>query len=104
VAVDRTIRSISWSRISFVPRTGQTDRMTLSLSRSATVTVAIYQGSTLVRSFWTRRTFAAGSFVWTWNGRTSAGALARPGAYTVVVDATSWIGSSRSTRAVTVTP
>jgi spore germination protein YaaH/flagellar hook assembly protein FlgD len=102
--VDRTIRSISWSRVSFVPRAGQTDRMTLSLSRSATVTVSIYQGSTLVRSIWTRRTFAAGSYVWTWNGRTSAGVLARPGPYTAVVDATSWIGSSRSTRAVTVIP
>jgi flagellar hook assembly protein FlgD len=104
VGVDRTIRSISWSRVSFVPRAGQTDRMTLSLSRSATVTVSIYQGATLVRSIWTRRTFAAGSYVWTWNGRTSAGALARPGPSTAVVDATSWIGSSRSTRVVTVIP
>ena len=102
VGVDRTIRSITWSRVSFVPKAAQTDRLTLLLSRTATVTVSIYQGSTLVRSIWTRRTFAAGAYVWTWNGRTSTGALAKPGVYSVVVDATSWIGTSRLTRVVTV--
>jgi spore germination protein YaaH/flagellar hook assembly protein FlgD len=102
VTVDRTIRSISWSRLSFVPRAAQTDRMTLALSRAATVTVSISQGSTVVRSIWTRRAFAAGAYVWTWNGRTSTGALARPGVCTVVVDATSWIGNSRSIQTVTV--
>ena len=38
---------------------------------------------------------AAGTYGWTWNGRTAAGALVKPGSYKVVVDATSRIGPSR---------
>ncbi|OGO53935.1 MAG: hypothetical protein A2Z32_14160 [Chloroflexi bacterium RBG_16_69_14] len=100
--VDRTIRSVAWSRSSFVPRSGQKDRLTFVLRRAATVTVSIYQGSTLVRRIWTNRALTAGTWGWTWNGRTAAGALVKPGTYKAVVDATSWIGWSRFTRSVTV--
>jgi flagellar hook assembly protein FlgD len=72
------------------------------LRRAATVTVSIYQGSTLVRRIWTNRALTAGTWGWTWNGRTAAGALVKPGTYKAVVDATSWIGWSRFTRTVTV--
>ena len=51
--------------------------------------MAIYQGSTLVRRIWTGRALAAGTYGWTWNGRTAAGAFVKPGSYRVVVDATS---------------
>ena len=78
------------------------DRVTFVLRRSATVTVSIYQGSTLVRRAWTSRALAAGTHGWTWNGRTATGAWAAPGKYRVVVDAVSWIGPSRFSRAVTV--
>ena len=102
VRVDRTIRSVTWARSSFTPRAGQKDRLTFVLRRKATVTVAIYQGSTLVRRIWTGRALAAGTYGWTWSGKTAAGAFVKPGTYRVVVDATSWIGPSRFARNVIV--
>jgi hypothetical protein len=45
---------------------------------------------------------AAGTYGWTWNGRTAAGAFVKPGSYQVVVDAVSSIGASRTGRSVTV--
>jgi len=101
VRVDRTIRSVTWSRSSFVPKSGQTDRMTFVLRRSANVAVSIYQGSTLVRRVWAK-SLGAGTYGWTWNGRNASGALVKPGTYKAVVEATSWIGWSVYTRSVTV--
>ena len=102
VGVDRTIRSVTWSRSSFVPRAGQKARVTFVLRRSATVSVSIYQGTTLVRKVWTTRVLAAGTYGWTWNGKTADGAFVRPGTYRAVIDATSWIGRSWFNRSVTV--
>ena len=102
IRVDRTIRSLGWARASFVPRAGGRDRLTVVLRRRATVSVGIYQGSTLVRQIWRGRTLAAGRYGWTWSGKTAAGAFVKPGTYRVVVDATSWIGASRTSRTVTV--
>jgi spore germination protein YaaH/flagellar hook assembly protein FlgD len=102
VRVDRTIRSLTTSRSSFVPRTGGQDRLTVVLRRPARVSLAIYQGATLVRRIWSGRSLAAGTYGWTWNGKTAAGAFVRPGTYRVVVDATSWIGASQLSRSVTV--
>jgi spore germination protein YaaH/flagellar hook assembly protein FlgD len=102
VRVDRTIRSVAWAHSAFTPRARQTDRVTFALRRKATVTVAIYAGSTLVRRIWTNRVLAAGTYGWTWNGKTAAGAFVKPGAYRVVVHASSWIGPSSFARSVTV--
>jgi spore germination protein YaaH/flagellar hook assembly protein FlgD len=102
VRVDRTIRTLTWSRSSFAPRSGTKDRFTMVLRRTATVTVSIYQGSTLVRRIWTGRRLAAGTYGWTWTGKTAAGAYVAPGKYKVVVEATSWIGWSRFARGVVV--
>ncbi len=102
VRVDRTITSLSWARASFVPRSGMKDRLTFVIRRPAAVTVAIYQGTTLVRRIWTNRSLAAGTYGWTWTGKTAAGAYVTPGTYKVVVNATSWIGWSTFSRAVTV--
>ena len=102
VRVDRTIRSVTWARSSFTPRAGQKDRLTFVLRRKATVTVAIYQGSTLVRRIWTGRALPPGTYGWTWNGKTAAGAFVAPGSYKVVVNAASGIGPSRFAKSVTV--
>jgi hypothetical protein len=102
VAVDRTIRSLGWSSSSFRPSSGGSSRIEFGLARAARVTVAIYQGHTLVRSIWVDRSLAAGSYHWTWNGRTAANRLVAPGHYTAVVTATSWIGTSRVIRGVNV--
>jgi spore germination protein YaaH/flagellar hook assembly protein FlgD len=101
VRVDRTIRSVTWSLPSFV-RGRQAARVSFALSRAASVTIAIYSGATLVRRIWQDRALSAGHHGWTWNGRTSAGALLKPGTYRAVVTARSWIGSSRLTGTVIV--
>jgi spore germination protein YaaH/flagellar hook assembly protein FlgD len=102
VTVDRTIRSVTWSRGSFVPKAGQHARMTFSLKRSARVTVSILQGDTPVRSIWTAKPFGAGSHGWTWNGRATSGALVKPGAYRVVITTSSWVGTSSFSRNIVV--
>jgi flagellar hook assembly protein FlgD len=104
VRVDRTIRSVTWSTASFRPTAGKTDRLTFTIGRPATVTVGIYQGTTLIRPIWTNRALAKGTYAWTWNGRNASGARVKPGTYTAVVVATSWIGPSKFTRSVTVSP
>jgi hypothetical protein len=71
-------------------------------SALARVNVAIYQGATLVRNIWVDRSLAAGSYHWTWNGRTAANRLVAPGHYTAVVIATSWIGTTRVISGVNV--
>jgi spore germination protein YaaH/flagellar hook assembly protein FlgD len=102
VGVDRTIRSLTWATSSFKPRARQTDRLSFTISRPATLSVAIYQGSTLVRRIWTDRVSAAGTFSWKWDGRDDLHQLVGPGAYRASITATSWIGLSSLTRTVTV--
>ena len=102
VRIDRTIRSVTWSRPSFIPQAGQTARVAFTLGRQASVTISIYAGSTIVRGIWKNRVLAAGSYGWTWNGRTTAGVLLKPGTYRAVVTAISWIGSSTFTRTVVI--
>jgi hypothetical protein len=66
------------------------------------VTVSIYRGDTMVRGIWKDRPLAAGSYAWTWNGRTTSGALMKAGTYRAVITAVSWIGSSTMTRTIVV--
>ena len=103
VRVDRTIKSLTWARGSFVPKTGQKDRVTMVLRRPATVTVAIYQGTTLVRTIWSGRTFAPRQLrldVDRQDGRRGARqARHATGSWSMP---TSWIGPSRVSRDVTV--
>ncbi len=101
VRVDRTIRSVRWSAASFRPRVGQRDTVTFSLLRKATVTVAIYQGSRLVRTIRSGQAMTAGVHSWTWNGK-AAHAYVAAGTYKIVIDATSRIGASRFARSVVV--
>jgi spore germination protein YaaH/flagellar hook assembly protein FlgD len=102
ILVDRTIRSVRWSAASFDPRAKATDRVAFVLRRSATVSVAIYRGSTLIRKVWTAKALKAGTHRWTWDGRTAAGKLVKPGAYRIQVTATSRIGLTHYSRGVTV--
>ena len=100
--VDRTIASIAWSSTTFDPVAGQSSKLSFRLIRAAKVTVAIYQGTTLVRTIWTDRALTAGTWAWTWDGRNAAGARAKPGSYTARVLATSWVTSTRLTQSVTI--
>ena len=60
IRVDRTIGSITWARSWFRPKARQTDRLSFSLTRPATVAVSIYQGKTLVRRIWVDKAVADG--------------------------------------------
>ncbi len=102
VLVDRTIGSLTWAKTWFKPKAGQTDRVSFALIRPATVTVAIYQGTALVRRIWTDKASTSGTFSWSWNGRNGHRELVQPGTYTASITATSSIGVSRLTRTVTV--
>jgi spore germination protein YaaH/flagellar hook assembly protein FlgD len=103
VLVDRTIDNITWARSSFKPKAGQTDQLSLKLTRAATVSVSIYQGKTLVRRIWIDKAQARGTWTWSWNGRNGHRELVAPGVYTASVTATCAIGVSHLTRTVKVT-
>ena len=85
LTVDRTVTTVRWSRPAYYPQDGDaisaTSRVSFSLTRSAVVTVAIYSGATPVRTVWTGRTLAAGSYGWTWNGKDQAGLMVARGTY-----------------------
>ena len=104
VTVDRTLSAVAWSRSSFYPQDGdaiaRTARLTFSLKRTAGVTVGIYSGATLVRTVWSNRAMAAGSWGWTWDGRNAAGAIVAAGGYVARITAVSSLGASVLTRAI----
>jgi spore germination protein YaaH/flagellar hook assembly protein FlgD len=102
INVDRTIRSVTWRSSAFTPRAGQKDRVTVVIGRHARLSAGIYHGSTLIRQVWTNQPVDAGTYGWTWDGRTSTGAFAAPGTYSVVVRASSAIGGSWFGRTVVV--
>jgi flagellar hook assembly protein FlgD len=103
ILIDRTIKAHTWSRYSFDPRAGQTSKLTVSLRRSAAVTVTIYSpGGTVIRKPWSAKSLATGSHTWTWNGKTSTGSYAKAATYRVVVLAKSKYGTTRWTRYVTI--
>lgn len=102
VSVDRTIRSVRWSDRAFDPRAKQSSRAELVLRRPAVVAMGIYRGDTLVRTIWGGRSVTAGTYRWTWDGRTGEGALVAPGTYRIVVTATSAYGLTRYSTNVTV--
>ena len=102
INVDRTIRSVRWSALAFDPRARQSSRVTYTLSRRATVNVAIYRGTVLVRQVSVGRVLLAGTYGWTWNGKSATGAYMAPGTYRAVVVATSWIGTTAYSQSVII--
>jgi spore germination protein YaaH/flagellar hook assembly protein FlgD len=102
INVDRTIASVTWSDASFDPRAGQKSQLSFRLTRTATVTVAIYVGSAVVRRVYTSASLAANTYRWTWDGKNGNGVTVKPGTYYVSVYATSSLGSTKVTRTVTV--
>ena len=104
VKVDRTLSTLRWSAPAFYPQDGDriaaSSKVTFSTARSATVSAAIYAGSTLIRTIWTNRALGAGSHAWSWDGRNNAGAVVARGTYVLKVTATSAIGTSSLTRSV----
>ncbi len=102
VLIDDTIKRHTWSAASFDPRDGATSRLTVELRRTASVTVSIYLGDTLIRRPWAAKSLASGTHTWNWNGKTAAGTYVKPGKYRMVVTAKSQFGSTSWTKSVTV--
>jgi spore germination protein YaaH/flagellar hook assembly protein FlgD len=97
VIVDRTARSLRWSR-SFFPQDGDgllpTSALTWRLTRPATTTLALYaMDGVLVRTVWSGRAQAAGTRGWTWNGRLSDGTVVPQGRYTARLTVHSTLGT-----------
>jgi spore germination protein YaaH/flagellar hook assembly protein FlgD len=104
VIVDRTAKSLRWSR-SFFPQDGDalrpTAALTWRLTRSAATTLAIHDATgTLVRAVWSKRTQAAGARSWTWDGRLADGTFAPQGRYTARLTVGSALGTQVLERSV----
>jgi len=104
LVVDRTAGYLRWTG-SFFPQDGDglAARAVVSfrLVRAATTTLGIYDAKgSLVRTAWTKRSLAAGSHPWTWDGRLADGTWAPQGRYVARLAATSSLGTSTLTRTV----
>ncbi|MEO5966083.1 MAG: FlgD immunoglobulin-like domain containing protein [Candidatus Limnocylindrales bacterium] len=93
VVVDRTGSRLRWSR-NFFPQDNDallpTSTLSWVLARDAITTLRLYDASgTLVRTAWSKRSQAAGTRSWTWNGRTTDGAFAPQGLYLARLTVTS---------------
>ena len=104
IAVDRTLSAVHWNRPAFYPQDGDalapTAAIAFSLKRTATVSVGIYAGPTLIRTIWTNQAMAAGIHSWTWDGRDAHGALVQRGTYTARVVVRSTIGTTQISRPI----
>jgi hypothetical protein len=104
IVIDRTLSTVHWSSAAFAPRgrsvLPMTDRLSFTTIRTAVLTVAIYSGGTVIRTFCSNRVLGGGRHAWTWDGRNDAGSLVAPGSYVAIVRVTSALGPS----AITSTP
>ena len=105
VTIDRTAGRLTWTPGLFYPQDGDTyapaARASFVLGRTATTTLRIYdQSGTYVRTAWAARTLAAGTWSWTWDGRTPGGMFVPRGWYRAVLTATSWLGTTTLSRLV----
>jgi spore germination protein YaaH/flagellar hook assembly protein FlgD len=107
VTVDRSAGFLRWSLIAFDPQDGdslaRSARVTFTLSRTATTTLVIVDGSgSVVRTVWTDRRLGAGTAGWSWDGRGGAKAFVVPGTYSALLTATSNLGVSTLRRSIVV--
>ncbi len=104
VVVDRTVRSLRWSG-GFFPQDADTLRpraeLTWRSTRSGRTTLRLYDaGGNLVRTAWIRKSQAAGSHSWTWDGRLANGSWAPQGRYMARLTLTSSVGKQMLDRPV----
>ena len=106
IRLDRTLRGVVTSASRFYPHDGDrlapSTRLTYTLTRQATVTLAVYRGSTLIRTLYANKVRPAGAYGSSWNGTTAAGAFVPRGSYTMRLVATSAAGTTIATRSVLV--
>jgi flagellar hook assembly protein FlgD len=104
LTVDRTLANPRWSQTLFFPEDGDAlatmSRLAFDQSRTASVSAAIYSGTTRVRTIWLHRTLAAGSHSWRWDGRSDAGTIVPRGVYTLHLTATTALGTTTAAQSV----
>jgi spore germination protein YaaH/flagellar hook assembly protein FlgD len=86
VAVDRTASRLLWSPSLFFPqdrdRYAQSAKVSFSLSRTATTTLQVFaRDGRYIKTAWSKRPLAAGTWSWTWNGLMGTGEMAPRGWY-----------------------
>ncbi len=107
VRIDRTAGWLRWAPAAFYPQDldalAKTSRATFRLSRAATTTLQVVAADgTVVRTPWTGRRRAAGTVAWAWDGRAAGGSMVAPGTYTLVLTASSSLGSTTLRRPIVV--
>lgn|GEM_PF-3004526 len=89
-----TVTSVSVSSTSFSPRSGQTTKITYTLSESCYVTIAVYNSAgTLVRTLVNNVLQSSGAQSLTWNGKTSSSTVVPAGTYTIRIYVTDKAGN-----------
>ncbi len=105
VRMDRTVGWLRSTPGAFYPQDldglARAARMTFRLSRSARTTLQVVAGDgRSMRTAWAGRLQAAGPVAWTWDGRNGTGAMVAPGAYTLVLTASSSVGTTVLRRSI----
>ena len=99
VVVDTTLPTVacSWSRSPFNPRSGQTSKLTYTLSEKCSIYIQIYDNAgNLVRTLLAPTTKNAGTFSVTWNGKDDSGVIVPSGTYSCKIFAEDMAGNQVS--------
>jgi hypothetical protein len=87
VRVERTAGYLRASPGTFSPATGDayppTTAISFRLTGTAYTTLRVLKGGVVVRTAWSATRRGAGTYGWTWNGRSDSGAALAPGVYSV---------------------
>jgi hypothetical protein len=107
VYVDRTAGHLAWSPAIFFPHDAdayaKSSKVSFRLGRTAATTLRIYtHAGGYVKTAWSGRTLAAGTWGWTWTGLDGRGVRVPRGWYRAVLTATSWVGTTTLTKVVLV--
>ncbi len=107
VKVDKVrpaVSSVSMYPTSFSPRSGQTTKLSYTLSESCYVTVSVYSSSgSLARTLVNNVLQSSGLHSATWNGKSSSGTSVSAGTYTFRLYVTDGAGNTAATYPITRT-
>jgi flagellar hook assembly protein FlgD len=99
VVLDTTRPTVtcSWSRSTFNPRSGQTSKLTYTLSEKCSIYIQIYDSAgNLVRTLLAPTTKNKGTFSVTWNGKDDSGVIVPSGTYSCKIFAEDMAGNQVS--------
>ncbi|HET7678364.1 MAG TPA: glycosyl hydrolase family 18 protein [Candidatus Limnocylindrales bacterium] len=108
VMVDRTAGFLRATPRLWYPQDGdalaKTSSISFRLTRTATTTLRVVRADgSVVRTAWSARRLAAGTWKWTWDGRDAYGRLVAPGTYGLRLYASSGLGKQILAHTTTLT-